>query len=65
MCWFDSNHPDGCPRKAEDCPFKHKCEVAAEGNSPKVIAGTEENTSEAEVSQDSVKAETWSMSFVF
>lgn len=23
MCWFFEEHPDGCPRRAEDCPFAH------------------------------------------
>ncbi|KAK3101613.1 hypothetical protein FSP39_004858, partial [Pinctada imbricata] len=23
-CWFDRNHPDGCPRLAVDCTFAHK-----------------------------------------
>ncbi|EGD82916.1 hypothetical protein PTSG_03548 [Salpingoeca rosetta] len=23
MCWFFEHHPDGCPRPAEKCPFKH------------------------------------------
>ena len=23
LCWFYQEHPDGCPRKAEDCPFAH------------------------------------------
>ncbi|XP_048458142.1 probable tRNA (uracil-O(2)-)-methyltransferase isoform X2 [Rhincodon typus] len=23
LCWFFVNHPDGCPRTAEKCPFAH------------------------------------------
>ncbi|XP_006822996.1 putative tRNA (uracil-O(2)-)-methyltransferase [Saccoglossus kowalevskii] len=23
LCWFHSNHPDGCPRMAMDCTFAH------------------------------------------
>merc|ERR1739838_1194473 len=25
-CWFDTSHPDGCPRLPHECPFLHKCE---------------------------------------
>ncbi|KAK7475025.1 hypothetical protein BaRGS_00033706 [Batillaria attramentaria] len=23
LCWFHDNHPDGCPRRAENCTFAH------------------------------------------
>ena len=23
LCWFNSNHPDGCPRNSEQCYFAH------------------------------------------
>lgn len=23
LCWFHSNHPQGCPRHARDCPYAH------------------------------------------
>ena len=23
LCWFNDNHPDGCPRIAEECSFAH------------------------------------------
>lgn len=23
LCWFDSHHPEGCPRESADCPFAH------------------------------------------
>ncbi|XP_051897365.1 probable tRNA (uracil-O(2)-)-methyltransferase [Pristis pectinata] len=26
LCWFFVNHPDGCPRSAEKCPFAHGTE---------------------------------------
>ncbi|XP_032874784.1 probable tRNA (uracil-O(2)-)-methyltransferase [Amblyraja radiata] len=26
LCWFFLNHPDGCPRNAEKCPFAHGTE---------------------------------------
>uniref|UniRef100_A0A4W3H4Y8 tRNA (uracil-O(2)-)-methyltransferase n=1 Tax=Callorhinchus milii TaxID=7868 RepID=A0A4W3H4Y8_CALMI len=26
LCWFFANHPDGCPRSTERCPFAHGTE---------------------------------------
>ncbi|XP_059820870.1 probable tRNA (uracil-O(2)-)-methyltransferase isoform X2 [Hypanus sabinus] len=26
LCWFFVNHPDGCPRSTENCPFAHGAE---------------------------------------
>ncbi len=23
LCWFNDNHPDGCPRMAQTCSFAH------------------------------------------
>ncbi|XP_048393427.1 probable tRNA (uracil-O(2)-)-methyltransferase isoform X2 [Stegostoma tigrinum] len=36
LCWFFVNHPDGCPRTAEKCPFAHGIqELRSRANSRK------------------------------
>ncbi|XP_078069622.1 putative tRNA (uracil-O(2)-)-methyltransferase isoform X2 [Mustelus asterias] len=38
LCWFFVNHPDGCPRTAEKCPFAHGTEeLRSRTNSRKII----------------------------
>ncbi|XP_072352018.1 probable tRNA (uracil-O(2)-)-methyltransferase isoform X2 [Scyliorhinus torazame] len=38
LCWFFVNHPDGCPRAAEKCPFAHGiAEVRPRANGKKNI----------------------------
>ncbi|XP_078398693.1 putative tRNA (uracil-O(2)-)-methyltransferase isoform X3 [Cetorhinus maximus] len=37
LCWFFVNHPDGCPRTAEKCPFAHGTEeLRPRANSRKI-----------------------------
>ena len=43
MCWFDSNHPDGCPRNPQDCSFLHRSEVS-------------QDSTKSEVSENSIKS---------
>ena len=26
LCWFNTNHPDGCPRQSELCDYAHNIE---------------------------------------
>ncbi len=26
LCWFDAQHPDGCPKSQSSCPFAHSAE---------------------------------------